>query len=341
MLRKKSLYLLAILIVMLAITTGCRKKSMEYSNKGEGTTQMDSAGSDANESYMGTEIAEPAEDDTVLEESLTNTSALTSNESKMNSLDKIIRRANLEVETQDFDKLIKSVDSKIKQLGGYVENSEISGTNYYSNNMRYGNIIARVPKNKVDEFIGTVYNIANVVNKQESTENITLQYIDIESHKKALEIEQERLLALLKKVETLEDIITLETRLSSVRYELQSYETQLRTYDNLVEYSTVTLSIQEVERISTVVEDKQSVWSRIKSGLSDSMYHLTEGLTNFFVAFVVNLPFLFIWAVIVSIIVLVCRKYYKKSLVKNNLMNQSSNQDTKQKDDNGNNNSNN
>lgn len=255
------------------------------------------------------------------EKPIANSSAVTSNEVLVNSQEKIIRNAALEMETQDFDNLIDTLDKEIKKLGGYVENSNISGKYYYSNDLRYGNITARVPKEKFDEFVNSIYDVANVVNKQESTENVTLQYVDTQSHIKTLEVEQSRLLALLEKVETLEDIITLETRLSSVRYELESYNTQLRTYDNLVNYSTVTLNIQEVERMTETKDVKKTVWNRIHSGFSNSIYNISEGLKDFFVWFVINLPYLLLWGIIITVAILVGNKYYKKNSSKKTKVN--------------------
>lgn len=69
-------------------------------------------------------------------------------------------------------------------------------------------------------------------------------------HKKALETEQERLLALLEKAENVEDIITIENRLSDVRYELENYESQIRLLDNQIDYSTVYVDISEVSRVT-------------------------------------------------------------------------------------------
>ncbi len=315
--KKKKLFQLIICIgSIIFVISGCAKKAgytSDITMSSESSASQFGNGENKTDMASGMESPQDTASSESFDSQLTSTSAITTKESAVNSQDKIIRRANLEVETQDFDNLIKFLDTQINQLGGYVENSEISGRYYYNSDMRYGNIIARVPNDKLDEFINKVYDNSNVVNKQESTENITLQYVDTQSHKKALEIEQERLLALLEKVETLEDIITLETRLSSVRYELQSYETQLRTYDNLVDYSTVTLNIQEVERMTTVIEEEKTVWNRIHTGFGDTMYNLSEGLKNFVVWFIVNLPYLIIWTVIIVIIALISRKYYKKS----------------------------
>jgi len=138
--------------------------------------------------------------------------------------------------------------------------------------------------------------------KNESTEDITLQYADTESRLKSLEIQQERLLALLEKADTLEEIIALESRLSEVRYELELHGKTLRTYDNLVDYATITLYIQEVVRMTS--PKPMGIWERIGSGLSDTIYNIYEGFTNFFVSLIINIPYLIIWCIIIGILIL-------------------------------------
>lgn len=307
--RKRSFYTV-LLLVLIMLFAACSKKDHALEN-GEYSYFEDIARNNS----ASTESASPAEatQDSGSTESITNTSSINVNNPLNNSQDKIIRRVDLEVETQEFDQLISSIDTHINQLGGYVESSNISGRRYYSNNsMLYGSIVARIPKARLNDFLNTVDDISNVVSRNESTENVTIKYVDVESHKKALKIEQERLLVLLEKVETLEDIIALEERLSTIRYELENYEAQLRTYDNLVEYSTVTMNIQEVERITAVAEKKPSVWDRIRVGFGDTMFNIGEGLQNFLVWFIVNLPYLLIWAVIIAVIFIIIKRYIKK-----------------------------
>ena len=242
---------------------------------------------------------------------LTSTSQLSTGNSSDLSMDKIITKVNLDVETQEFDELIAVIKDEIERLGGYDERTEISGKRYYSrNNFRHAYIIARIPKARLKDFVGLVRENGNVINETSSSENVTLQYVNTQSRKTSLEIEQERLWALLEKTETLEDIVTLESRLSSIRYELQMYETELRTIDNKVDYSTVTISVNEVERI-TPIEEEETVLTRIKNGFSESIFNITEGLKNFFVWLVVNLPYLIIWAVIIGVIIIISRRIYR------------------------------
>ncbi len=306
----------AILLSLLFVAglTACARKSDTSQNTkakydfDTGSTGSVSPKESAN--YDGESSEKPQADGKVIR----NSAAVTSENPKNEPMEKIIRRIDMELETQEFDDLIMAINEEITRLGGYVESSNISGRRYVTyNDLRRGNIVARIPKEKLDEFVGTVSDASNVVNKTENTENVTLQYVDTESHIKVLELEQEKLYELLGKTGKLEDILTLESRLSSIRYELENYKSQLRLYDNQVEYSTITLRIEEVERMTPKKEDKVTVFKRIQTGLSDTMYDISEGFKNFIVGFVVNLPYIIFWGAFLLVCVILVRKGYKKA----------------------------
>lgn len=325
--KKRRLFVSFLLIVLLAVSTAaCAKKAETTSVAMDRATASMKTSASRMDSAMEAPTAEHQYDgisDTAasMEEkpasALNNSSAITMEESvAVQTQDKIIRTFYMDVETQEFDKLITNLNAEINRLNGYVEQSRISGKSYYdSEGARYAGITARIPRERVDEFVSFVDTdeSANVTNKQETTENVTLEYADIESRKKALEIEQERLFALLEKADSLDSIVTLESRLSEIRYQLQNYNTTLLTYDNKVFYSTVTINIQEVKKYTPVVEIKQSVGARIQYGFNNTMYRLSEAVKDFIVWFVINLPYLIIWAVIITVIVIIIKRIYKKS----------------------------
>ncbi len=318
--KNKVFSMIAILLVFTLLAAACSAKYAAENAAPKADRSSTSYDYDASEpgytsgtAGYGDAKYEGAKDDVDTEETIINTSTIVNGNSSLQTQDKIIRTFFLDVETQEFDTLISKLDAEISRLNGYVESSRISGKSYLSDRgVRSASITARLPKDNVDEFVNAVGESANVINKQETTENVTLQYTDIESRKKALEIEQERLFALLEKTDSMENIVTLESRLSDIRYELQNYETTLRTYDNKVEYSTVNLSIQEVEILSPKVAVKQTVGSRISNGFSNTIYRISEGFKDFFVWFVVNLPYLLIWGVIIAGLILIARRTIKK-----------------------------
>ncbi|MBO5198556.1 MAG: DUF4349 domain-containing protein [Lachnospiraceae bacterium] len=239
--------------------------------------------------------------------SVTSSESITLNDSAR----KLIKEASLTVETMDYDTFLEQIEAEIAQLGGYIENYENNNKSYYSGRYsRYAYITARIPQQYFEAFLNTVGNLGNITNESKNATDITMSYVDTESRKKALEIEQERLLALLEKADKIEDIITLEERLSEVRYQLESYASQLRTYDNLVSYSTVSLNIQEV--LEMTKEEPLTLVDRMSRGFSDTISDIVEGAKDFAVWFVTNFIYLIFWAILIIVLFLVVGRMIKK-----------------------------
>lgn len=301
----------SLLLILAIAASACSRKMSEYHNSSSPGRKADYAEDGQYQNAKGSTEA-PRYDNTEEKTGFGSNGLGSSAADPVQNQDKIIRTFNLTIETMEFDGLINRINSEISRLGGYVENSNISGRGYYDSGARYGSITARIPNDKVDEFVNIVGDNANVINNQESSTNVSLEYIDTESRIKALRIEQDRLYAILEKELDLENIITLESRLSDILYELQNYESKLRYFDNQVAYSTVTMNIHEVEKLSPKVEIKQSVGTRIKNGLGNTFYNISEDFKNFTVWFVVNLPYLLIWAIIIAAAVLLIRRLIRR-----------------------------
>ena len=222
---------------------------------------------------------------------------------------KLIRTISIEAETEDLTALTDALTARIAALGGYVESKNLyNGSAYSGYYRRTLSMAVRIPAEKADEFVAQVNENSNIVSSNERVDDVTLQYVDTESHVKALETEQERLLELLEKAETLEDILVLEQRLTNVRYELERYASYLRTLDNQVTYATIHLSITEVKEYTPVIEEEPTVWQRIGTGFRRSLKDIGEGFTDFFVWFTVNSPYILIWGAIAVAVILILRK---------------------------------
>lgn len=228
---------------------------------------------------------------------------------------KLIRNVNLSLQTKEFDTVLENMSQKVKNLGGYIQDSSVWGSSSDYSSSRSASYTLRIPSDKLDEFIDVVETLGNVTYKNESVDDVTLRYVDVDSHKKALETEQERLLALLEKAENVEDIITIENRLSDVRYELENYESQIRLLDNQIDYSTVYVDISEVSRVTDT--GKQGFFEEVASRFSDSVYVVLMGLRGFAIGILGSLPILVVWGVILAVVVILLRKFVFKKSKKN------------------------
>lgn len=198
---------------------------------------------------------------------------------------------DMNVETEDLDSLMTDLDQKIKALNGYVEDQNIhNGSSYASRRYRSANLTVRIPDEKVDQFTDEISGLANVVNQNLRREDITLKYVSTSSRVTALETEEARLLELLAKADNMTDLLEIEARLTDVRYELENHASQLRLYDNQIDYATIYLYIDEVQEYTPVEEP--TFFERIKITFSDSLEGLGDGIVNITVFLVGNSPYL-------------------------------------------------
>ena len=226
---------------------------------------------------------------------------------------KLIRNVDMDVETESFDALLASAQSQAEELGVYIESSSISNSSYASSTSaaRSARLTARIPSEKLDGYLAGISKQSNVTRKSESTEDVTLQYVDLQSHKKALLAEQESLLSMMEQAESIEDIIAINEQLTDVRYQIESMESQLRTYDNQVDYSTVNLYIDEVERYTPGAA--KSAGARIAEGFSANIYRVGSFFKNFAIEFIILLPILIAIAIVLGIAILIVRIIIKIS----------------------------
>ena len=112
------------------------------------------------------------------------------------------------------------------------------------------------------------------------------------------------------------DLLEIEARLSDVRYELERHSSQLRLYDNQVDYATIYLFISEVQEYTPVAE--KTVWERIRDGFKSSIKGVSEGFVDFFVWITANSPYLLVWGILLTAAVIFLRKLPKIRIRRNN-----------------------
>lgn len=220
---------------------------------------------------------------------------------------KWIITVNMSAETEDLDALMEALNGKISGLGGYVEDQDsYNGSMYSSRRYRSASLTVRIPAQRVDEFTEEMSGIANVVSTNLSREDITLSYVATESRVKALQTEEARLLELMEQAETMADLLEIESRLTDVRYELENRASQLRLYDNQVDYATIYLSIDEVQEYTPVEEP--TVWERISGGFVSSVKGVGNGLLDLLVWVLAKSPYLVILGGVTAGVVVLIKK---------------------------------
>ena len=225
---------------------------------------------------------------------------------------KLIQTVNMDVETEDLDAVLQQIDSRIAELNGYVESSNVqNGSAYSGRRYRYADMTIRIPAKELEIFINKVGEVSNIVSSRKTVEDITLSYVATESRVKALQTEEARLLELLAQAETMDDLLTIESRLTDVRTELEQVSSALRVFDNQVDYATIHLNISEVKEY-TEVKEPETVWQRIGVGFTKSLKGVGKFFKELFVFLVVASPYLVLIAAIALTIIFIVRSSVRR-----------------------------
>ena len=202
---------------------------------------------------------------------------------------KLILRASLVLETTDYEQSAKSLSQLVSDYNGYFENTEVDLGAYASGAGHSGHYTVRIPRDHFDAFLNSAASVCHLVSRSETAEDVGTQYHDAELRVKTLRTKEERLLALMRQAAKIEDIIALEDSLTEVQYEIEQYTTQLNRYDSLIGYSTVDITLSQVDRLSSGSAGQISFSRRLGAALRDGFLNTGDGLASVIVLLAYNL----------------------------------------------------
>jgi len=237
---------------------------------------------------------------------------------------KIVYTGYATIETREFDKAVAAFKALVTQYGGYIENSSVSGLpeatyldeygNYYRsyNPMRSAYFTVRIPADQFDAIKNSVGTVGSVISQSESAANITDSYYDVQARINSLEAQEASLLAMLEKAEDVSTMLTVTSYLSDVQYQLDNYRSQLQRMDKQVAYSTLTVTINEVETLTPTVKEKRTYWQQIGDGFVSTLKGIGDFFAAVFKGIIVSLPAFITVGVIVVIVLVIVFKSIKK-----------------------------
>lgn len=214
------------------------------------------------------------------------------------SADKIIYSGGVSIETRTFDDALAGLTKLVADSGGFVENSSVTGASYDDTGAQRGyrtaNYTVRIPAEKFAAVSDGLKALGSVTSSQTQADNITMQYTDTQAHLDALKTQESRLLELLAKAQSMEDILKIEDQLTQVRYEIDSLTSQLKNWDNAVSYSTLDVTITEVAYLSQDGANGASYGRQLAEAFVNSLYGVGRFFKGFLKVLVAAVPILVI-----------------------------------------------
>lgn len=206
----------------------------------------------------------------------------------------IIKNAYLNLDVESFDEVFNTIANSVEALGGYLESSNSWIVNTVNNReFKHGEITLKIPANDYEGALENIKSYGRVVQERLDADDVTKAYRDTASQIENLKITEARLQELLKQAKEVDDLLMIENELTRIRYQINSFSDQLQNWEYLVDYSTVTIELNEVEALDPKIKPiDETLWDKAKTGFINTINTIKHQLERFFIWVVAKSPLL-------------------------------------------------
>ncbi|MCD9189001.1 MAG: DUF4349 domain-containing protein [Pyrinomonadaceae bacterium] len=158
---------------------------------------------------------------------------------------KIIRNADLQLETDSPEEDQKKISAIVESKGGFVVESTQSSRDVKAVSRDIVTMTVRVPAEKFAETLEEIRKSANrVIVETVKGQDVTEEFIDIEARLKAKRALEEQFLEIMKRANSVEDALNVQKQLAEVRGEIEKIEGRKRFLENQASLSTIRIHLQ-------------------------------------------------------------------------------------------------
>ncbi|MBO8171798.1 MAG: DUF4349 domain-containing protein [Bacillaceae bacterium] len=218
----------------------------------------------------------------------------------------VIYTARITAEVLDYEQSRNQIEELLNQYGGYIVNS----SEYQNEHERGGNLTFRIPQGGFESFMGKVKEMSLSFNSTTDGQDVTEEYVDLESRLKAKQAVESRLLEFMNQAEKVEDLLKISENLGRVQEEIEQIKGRMQYLENHSAYSTI--HIQLIEKETKVEAPDSGTLQSAWYAFIRSTDTLISFLTGAFVLLIGSLPYLIFFAIIAPIFWFIMRKLKRK-----------------------------
>lgn len=219
----------------------------------------------------------------------------------------IIHQAQLQVNVKDLETAQANITKKVEEYGGYIVESNVYQVDEETNS---GKMVVRIPEKHFQTFLkDTEGEVAEILESNVTGQDVTEQYVDLESRVKSKRAVEERLLEFMGNAQKTEDLLKISGDLAKVQEEIEVMVGKMNYLENQTSFSTVELAMFENRVVVPAIESKElNTWEKTKKQFATSTNALLAAGSAFIVFFIGNLPVLLILAAIGVVVYFIIKR---------------------------------
>lgn len=221
----------------------------------------------------------------------------------------IIKTGSMNVEVEDIDIAVGNATSYVVGLGGYLQSQNVSG----SGRFKSATLTLGVPVDQFENAMATFREYGEVGSENASGQDVTEEYVDLNSRMTNLEATQTRLRELYEEARNVEETLEVDRELRRIEEEINVIQGRINYLADRAAFSTITLNFSFVGEPIVTEPEAWNLGFTTNQAVSDlvaTAQRWADGLVYFAIAV---LPFLLIFALFVWIIYRIVRSIYRRT----------------------------
>ena len=157
----------------------------------------------------------------------------------------IIKNADIRLIVKDTDIAIDRATQVIADAGGYIVSSRVWYQDYYGNNLKYATVTIGIPVDEFERALVKLRDLAvRVVDEVASGDDVTEQYVDLQSQLTNLEATRARIQEFLKDTKTVEEALRVNQELANIEAQIEQIKGRMNYLNDRSAFSTITINFE-------------------------------------------------------------------------------------------------
>lgn len=211
---------------------------------------------------------------------------------------KIIKDGRLGIRVTELESTKQRIDTLIIKYNGYYANESFNNTNWESSYI----LKIRIPGPDFENFIAALESgDVEILYKEIDARDVTSEFIDLETRLENKRNYLARYTDLLKKANTIKEILEIEEKIRVLEEEIESTTGRLKYLNDQVDYSTLNLTISKQKEYKYNPASRNKFSERLKHSISKGWFGFVD-----FLLFIIKIwPF---W-IFLTVVLYFWRKY--------------------------------
>ena len=157
----------------------------------------------------------------------------------------IVKNADVRLMVKDTDSAIDRATQIVGDAGGYIVSSRVWYQDYYGNNLKYATITIGIPVDEFERALVRLRDLAvQVVDENASGDDVTEQYVDLQSQLVNLEATRARIQEFLKDAKTIDEALRINQELANIEAQIEQIKGRMNYLSDRSAYSTITINLE-------------------------------------------------------------------------------------------------